>query len=365
MSDARDRTVYDSWNKISIDEVVYNHKITVANFNKVVSNYSIGKYLQCDPFTIPVKDINIPVEVKVYPKGSATLDTDYVWVKVRNAEEESVVVDIERAIVDREGKKQRIHKHDTVKDWGKQKPTPVIRLVKRSQLFEEGSNLLDADGNLTIALKFTIEQSNTVNRSFTARDDAVEDTTSHTDHMKNMLENAEEFFSDVEIECMDGIIPCHSSILASKTPVLKAMFTVDMLEARTRKVNMKSLTKELVFNILTFIYTGKIDTDDISLVMLKEADKLGLVDLVTECSKHLSKHLNVTNCVPTIILADRIVNTNILKMAAKQFILDNLTTQVMQDIKKDCDKDLMIELLEEANKNAPPAKRRRTQEVSR
>ena len=107
------------------------------------------------------------------------------------------------------------------------------------------------------------------------------------------------------------------------------MFTVDMLEARTRKVSMKSLTKEMVFNILTFIYTGKIDTDDISLVMLKEADKLGLVDLVTECSKHLSKHLNVTNCVPTIILADRIVNTNILKMAAKQFILDNLTTQVI------------------------------------
>ena len=33
----------------------------------------------------------------------------------------------------------------------------------------------------------------------------------------------------------------------------------------------------------------------------------------------------------------------------------------MQDIKKDCDKDLMMELLEEANKNAPPAKRRRTQ----
>jgi len=263
--------------------------------------------------------------------------------------------------IDRDGKKRK------VKEWKAVEIKPNVSLVmllyKLSDITAEGSSLLDTDGNLTFAVKFTIVQNNTTNRSVTMRDFSVEDNTSLSKQMMNMLENAEDYFSDMEIECLDGNIPCHSNILASKTPVLKAMFTADMLEARTRKVNMKSLTKEMVFTILTFIYTGKIDTEDINLVILKEADKLGIIDLVTECSKHLSKHLDVTNCVATIILADRIVNTNILKMAAKQFILDNLTTKVLQDIKKDCDKDLMMELLEASNKNGPPAKRRRTDEV--
>jgi len=368
MATSKDETKYDSWSKVFVaDDVVYKHKITLTKFKKLVDNYPIDKYLRCDPFIISLKDRNIPVKVRVYPNGLKDPTTVIVW--VINKHKESVMVRTESAIIDRDGKKQQVDMHSyESKEW-KTDNYRAFKLVKHDLLFGEGSSLLDTDGNLTFSIKFTIEQSDTVNRSFTARDDAVEDDTNHTDDMKNMLENAKEYFSDIEIECLDGNIPCHSDILASKSEVFKAMFSHNMQEARSRKLEMKDddgslLTKEIVFNILLFIYTGKVDTEMISLEILKLADKYKLQHLKNQCVKHLCKYIDINNCVDTIVLADRILNTGSLKIAAKQFILNNLTTELQEEIKGKCDKDLMMELLVEKIDNfkcGPPPKRPRNQ----
>jgi len=375
MATNKDETKYDAGCDISIaDDVDFNYIIKIGKFKKAVDNYPVDKFLQCDPFIIPLKDRNIPVEVRVYPNGYKNPTTgvsyeDYVMVGTINKHKESVMLDIECAIIDRDGKKQQVQNYKfNPKEW-KKDICKVFNLVKRDLLLREGSSLLDADGNLSFSIKFTIEQSDTVNRSFTARDDAVEDDATHTDDMKNMLKNAEEYFSDMEIECLDGNIPCHSNILASKSEVFKAMFSHDMQETRTKKVEMKDeqgalLSKEIVLNILLFIYTGKIDTEKISLEILKLADKYKLQHLKNQCVKHLCKYIDINNCVDTIVLADRILNTGSLKIAAKQFILNNLTTELQEEIKGKCDKDLMMELLVEKIDNfkcGPPPKRPRNQ----
>ena len=58
---------------------------------------------------------------------------------------------------------------------------------------------------------------------------SVTDNFSHADRMMAMLTNAEQYFSDVEIECRDGNIPCHSNILAAGADFFKVRFSVKNL----------------------------------------------------------------------------------------------------------------------------------------
>ena len=222
MSGDKDNTKYDSWCHTSFEqEKEYNHKWKIANFSRAVDTHPPCEFMECNEFCVPITPGKIPIFLRLYPcrievDEGEDPDTVELIISQHNEYGDHLKLSLEVAIIDREGKRQRVQR------LGMGCGDFVCDLVKHSELFEEGSNLLDSDGNLTLSLKFIPHPKDYINKSFTATD-SVEENTAHIDHMKNMLENAKEYFSDMEIHCLDGNIPCHSSILASKTPVLQVI----------------------------------------------------------------------------------------------------------------------------------------------
>jgi len=365
MVEIRETTPYDAFCKTFVaDDVVFTYKWEIEDYKQVAKKYPMNVCLKSDIFQIPIRDGDIPFQIYLYPNGCDKKDNiprlENVSAELHFTHERSLCLRIQFAAIDRDGYEHWKTKSEMIKA----RENVSFGMLNQNFLMEEGSRFLSESGNLTIIFEITIIQDDASNRSIVASNGTLEDSSTHADDMKNMLQNAAEYLSDISIECSDGNIPCHSNILASKSEVFKAMFSHDMLEARSRKIEMKDeegalLSKEMVLTILLFIYTGKIDTEKISLALLKLADKYKLQHLKNQCVKHLCNNIDVHNCVDTIVLADRILNTGTLKMAAKDFILDNLTPDLQAEIKNKCGIDLVLDLLVERSAS-PPAKRQRT-----
>ena len=80
---------------------------------------------------------------------------------------------------------------------------------------------------------------------------------------KELLDNLGELFlseetSDVEVISGSRTFHCHELILATRSPVFRAMFLADMEERKTRRVEIQGLAPEVVAEMLNFIYTGKV-----------------------------------------------------------------------------------------------------------
>jgi len=179
--------------------------------------------------------------------------------------------------------------------------------------------------------------------------------------MLKMLVNAEDYEANMQIVCKDGIIPVHSSVLSARSEYFQAMLSHDMEERRTGKILKEHLYKSLVLTILEFIYTGKVDPTKISLQLLEESNEMRLIELKQICCKHLSKEVNMTNCVALLISGDRI-NANDLKEAAKEFIMKNYA-DLPSKSKKELESfpSLVMEMFSDLYQNTPPTKRQRVE----
>ena len=58
---------------------------------------------------------------------------------------------------------------------------------------------------------------------------------------------------------------------------------------------------------------GNIDPENMSLAMFEEAEKIQRSDLKNKCHEFLIKNINPTNCLDTIIVADRCQDADNLK----------------------------------------------------
>ena len=75
----------------------------------------------------------------------------------------------------------------------------------------------------------------------------------------------------------------HRFILSARSPVFAAMFTSDMLESKTGRVEIKDVDVNLFKHFLKFIYTGKLETSARNLDLLALADKYEIETLRELC----------------------------------------------------------------------------------
>ena len=68
-----------------------------------------------------------------------------------------------------------------------------------------------------------------------------------------------ELFTDIEFIVDGDTYPAHRAIVAARSPVFAAMFRTDMLESKTRKVEIKDVKSATFYSLLYFIYTGTLD----------------------------------------------------------------------------------------------------------
>ena len=84
-------------------------------------------------------------------------------------------------------------------------------------------------------------------------------------------------FADCCITCEGRTFKCHKNILAGRSSVFDAMFTHDMEENRSSKVDIQDLDGETVHDMIVYIYSGKVDKiDDKAPGLLSAAEKYDL-----------------------------------------------------------------------------------------
>ncbi|KAL7298144.1 hypothetical protein TKK_0009144 [Trichogramma kaykai] len=139
-------------------------------------------------------------------------------------------------------------------------------------------------------------------------------------------------FSDVIFSTRDGAkIPAHRCVLASRSPVFKAMFSrasscrgsngLGKLEHQQQGVvEVKDVGHKVLKELLRFAYTGRLltdqqnsgssshksssDCDEISADLLVAAEKYSLQGLKDLCEKRLMSRLSTKNAVEYLKLAD-------------------------------------------------------------
>ena len=148
----------------------------------------------------------------------------------------------------------------------------------------------------------------------------------------------EEKFSDVKINCGKKVFHCHRNILSVRSPVFAAMFQSDMIENRSRNVDIKDTKPEVVKEMLHFIYNGATSTedmkDDLVWDLLVAADQYQLDLLKNKCEERLRSTLEVGNSVNMFVQADRYQAPKLRKKALR-LAANNMNTIVNTDVYKE------------------------------
>ncbi len=279
-------------------------------------------------------------KVKIYPKGKEDGSGDYVGVTVINESKCKVKAQYKMNIID-VAEKERLRYGCKVKEydptghherWGKSK------WFKREMLNNHPDLL--PDGNLTIKCTITVFGPPKV---LTGVDSHSTNPNLSVDCQKQLGEQLEKVFSekrltDVKIECQGGTFDCHKAILAARSPVFLAMFEANMKENETNIVNFDDFKARIVAEMLNFIYTGNISSEDtlseIASELLAAADKYQLDLLKSICEEEFCSTLEATNCVEYLVLGD-MYQTFKLKRMALRLIVENVDSITDTDVIKD------------------------------
>jgi len=319
----------------------------------------------------------------MYPNGRQEDDQGHVTLFLKDSghlEPANVEAHVEFSVIDREKNRRNIRRVE--------KEYKILnhafgfsKFLRHAQITEDTENLLP-DGNITFHCQITIQMRKCKNKNSHNPESSVSDlglfaSPLFISQMMDLIHNPQEHFSDVKIVCSDGTLDCHSSILATRSPVFKAMFSHPTKESESRTIEMTDIDKSTCYKLLTFMYTGTLRTGitedeatsdeglDVDINLLVAADKYNVQDLKELCEMYLNVDITLENAIPMLIIADR-HSSNKLKENVKNFIVAN-STELMQipNWKKDLESHphLMSDILEGVISSPAPAKRRKIQHI--
>jgi len=112
--------------------------------------------------------------------------------------------------------------------------------------------------------------------------------------------------SDVRIRVDGTDIHVHKNILATRSPVFRAMFAHSMRESRESLIEIQDIKKEIVCLLLEYVYTGDIKSKITSFKQAAElfaaSDKYGLDGLTLVCVPLIHQFLSPDNIIPALQL---------------------------------------------------------------
>mmetsp|Transcript_101737 Transcript_101737/g.323278 ORF Transcript_101737/g.323278 Transcript_101737/m.323278 type:complete len:501 (+) Transcript_101737:59-1561(+) len=115
-------------------------------------------------------------------------------------------------------------------------------------------------------------------------------------------------FTDVVVHVEKEEIRAHSSVLAARSPVFKAMWLSSMREQQQKEVVIKDLEPTAVRRMLRFMYVGALDveleSDGEVITLLEAAHQYQVASLVELCVARLSAWLTVENAAEYLMIAD-------------------------------------------------------------
>ncbi len=127
------------------------------------------------------------------------------------------------------------------------------------------------------------------------------------DNIRQQLKTVfdEKTLSDISIECGGEVFQAHRIILASQSPVFKRMLETDMKEKQEKEITIYDLDKEVVSDMLTFLYTGSAPNLEVrAKELLNAANKYQLPRLMVMCKNKLEEQIKMENVIEILQLAD-------------------------------------------------------------
>lgn len=139
---------------------------------------------------------------------------------------------------------------------------------------------------------------------------------------------SEESFTDA-ILCVDSVeFPCHRNVMAISSPYFKAMFTIDLKESKTNRIEVNDVTPVTLRRVIDYAYTGRLEVNvDNAQEMLAAGSMFQYPAIVDACCEFLAKHLHSSNCLGIENFA-QMHSCSKLEREAHQYALENFSSVV-------------------------------------
>ena len=112
--------------------------------------------------------------------------------------------------------------------------------------------------------------------------------------------------SDVVFEVGEEKIPAHQLILTTRLAYFKKLFASNMKEAQSRIIKIEDTDSATFRELLKYIYAGEMpeDVETSPEAYLPLAEKYDLPEIKDSCSASLSRRMEQSNVIETLILSD-------------------------------------------------------------
>merc|ERR1719357_138903 len=260
----------------------YDHVWSLVNFERKMGMEN-GKNLRSGNFRINYKGEPTVWYLLLYPNGNVEENKNHVslYLSKVNVTSEPVEVEVIFWTINQQGVKENRqkfrHVYKSPTDWG------------FSKYLGHTSIILPGDKTLTIQCRLSL-YGDAVLRSGTDKSILAKllkkNECRHSDRacfdMCTFLESGE--FSDCIVACGDKEFNCHKIVLAGKSPVFRAMFSIDVEEKRNSRIVIEDIDEDTVFEMIYHIYSGSVrNLDDHAFHLLSAADKYDLGELKEIC----------------------------------------------------------------------------------
>ena len=328
----------DSWSLVEDEpNIKHDHVFSIANFSKKME-MTVGTYVSSSDFNIQIKDKQTKWALLCYPNGMKEEYQSGVGIYLRIRILGQIKTKFQMSIVNKAGEKV---KSNSVKQTFNPSEGKMYgwHLFIRHEELRSDPNLLP-DDVLTFHCALTIlQEGKSVVTSGTNRPVPTPGSGGHVAEQASIVKCAEDLgaiflngkFSDFTVTCQGKEYKCHKNILAQRSSYFDAMLSHDMAESQNNEVELKDLESDTADDLLTYIYTGKVNgLGEKAADLLDVADKYGLPGLKEMSEAALCANMNIGNTLDMLVLADH-YNASTLRSVGLKFVGGNVKEIVKQE----------------------------------
>jgi len=325
---------YDALCKSDISETKFTFVWEISKISSRLKDTPNGEYLKSEGFQIQGPGDKVSrMNVKMFPNGETAKERGFISVYLYNESDEVVTTKCTLFVVNPTTGNKIKHGNYGKSEFNSNYGYGWPKCFHRRQLPS-----ITKDDILTLVFEITIVGEKETVELVVDRPGHVALLESY--HQKQLSQDLSRLYntkdnSDITITCGGKIFACHKIILASRSPVFKKMFESDMLEKRTRSVDIKNMTPEVLESLLEYIYTCR-PSRKIHMIakeLLAASDQYQIDKLKELCELHLCSNTDVGNCIELLVIGD-MYRASILKSNALGFVSQNMEKINISDCKK-------------------------------
>ena len=320
-------------------DMAYSYRWTIEDFKAKMETFKLGQQLESSQFVIN----GFKLCINLYPNGRNEEEGGYVSLFLRNDNSFQLEVKCDFILGIKTSFKHSFcyNKINPNSGYGFPKMYSHEQILVKNVLDEEKLEI-----QAVITFKGKVKN---INMSLDTEENMPTEVAKVGLDLFKSFESQE--FCDFDIVCDDKIIKCHKVVLASRSPVFRAMLLHHMEESSNQKVEPKNFDFDTMYLVLKFLYRGEIEQSLLTKhaeTIFKAADYYEIEDLKKACELVLVTQLNIKNMLDMLVMAD-MYKANELKLAAKKLMVDNskeLMKQKDWKLRFGSSQSLLFEILE-------------------